>query len=100
MRDSIRFLYSNPGTTYSQLMIAAHKVESENKEAHDKVRARSAMTTDPVEGITELGDQIAKLMATLTREDRATAQPVPQISPERPWEGMDGQEHSWLPQLP
>ena len=35
-------------------MITAHKVESEKEEAHDKVRARSAMTTEPVEGTTEL----------------------------------------------
>ena len=40
IRDSIQYIYSNPGTTYSQLMIAAHKVESKNKEACDKVRAR------------------------------------------------------------
>ena len=33
IRDSIQYLYSNPGTTYSQLMITAHKVESKNKEA-------------------------------------------------------------------
>ena len=33
-------------------MITAHKAESENEEAHDKVRARSAMTTEPVEGTT------------------------------------------------
>ena len=67
IRDLIRYLYSNPGTTYSQLMIAAHKAESENKETHDKVRARSAMPTEPVEGTMELRHQIAKLMATLTR---------------------------------
>ena len=48
-------------------MITAHKMESENEEAHDKVRARSAMTTEPVEGTTEVGNQIAKLMASLTR---------------------------------
>ena len=53
IRDSIRYLYSNPGTTYSQLMIAACKAESENEEAHDKVRARSVMTTEPVEGTME-----------------------------------------------
>ena len=46
-------------------MIAAHKVQSENEEACDKVRA--AVTTDPVEGNTELGQQIAKLMPALTR---------------------------------
>ena len=67
IRDSIRYLYSNPGTTYSQLMIAAHKAESGNEEVCSKVRARSAMITDPVEGTTELEHQIAKLMATLAR---------------------------------
>ena len=77
IRDSIRYLYGNPRTTYSQLMITAHKSESKNEEVHDKVRARAAMTTDPVEGTTELGQQIAKLMAALTRADRATAQPAP-----------------------
>ena len=43
-------------------MVAAHKAESENEEAHDKVRARTAMTTEPVEGM-----KSAKLMAALTR---------------------------------
>ena len=33
IRDSIWYLYSNPMTTYSQLMIAAHKADSENEEA-------------------------------------------------------------------
>ena len=51
---------------YSQLMIAACKGETENEEAHDKVRAMSTMKTEPMEGTTELGNQIAKLMATLT----------------------------------
>ena len=41
IRDSIRYLYSNTGTTYSKLMIATHKVESESEEAHDKLRARA-----------------------------------------------------------
>ena len=48
IRDSIRYLYSNPQTTYSQLMVTAHKTESENEEAQDKVQARSAVTTEPV----------------------------------------------------
>ena len=54
-RDSIRYLYSNPGTTYSQLMIVTHKVGSENEKGHDKVRARAAMTTDPGEGYHGIG---------------------------------------------
>ena len=74
IRDSIRYLHSNSGTTYFQLMIAACKGESENEEACDKVRARSAMTTDPVEGTTELGYQIAKLMAVLTRAGQQPSQ--------------------------
>ena len=60
IRDSLRYLYTNPGTIYSQLMIAAHKAESKNEEACDRVRARSAMTTEPVEGTTDLGNQIDK----------------------------------------
>ena len=36
-------------------MIAAYKVESKNEKARDKVRASSAMTTEPVEGTIELG---------------------------------------------
>ena len=67
IRDSIKYIYSNPGTTYSQFMITACKAESENKDTCDKVRVRSAMTTEPVEGTTELGIQITKLMAALTR---------------------------------
>ena len=45
IRDSIQYLYSNSRTTYSQLMVTACKVESENKEA---------VTTEPVKGATEL----------------------------------------------
>ena len=48
-------------------MITACKAGSKNEEAQDKVRARSAVTTEPVEGTTELGNQIARLMAALTR---------------------------------
>ena len=67
IRDSICYLYSNPRTMYSQLMVAACKVESKNEESRDKVLARSAVTTEPVEGASELGNQIARLMAALTR---------------------------------
>ena len=77
-------------------MIAAHKVESENEEACDKVRARSTMTTEPVEGTMELGNQIAKLMITLTRQVRATAQPAPKIAPDREAMGGDRQTGALL----
>ena len=50
-------------------MIAAHKTESENEEACDKVRARSAVTIEPTED--------TKLMVALTRPGQAIAQPVP-----------------------
>ena len=43
IRDSICYLYSNPNTMYSQLMVAACKAETENEEAQDKVWARSAV---------------------------------------------------------
>ena len=56
-------------------MIAAHKVESENEVAHDKVRARSAMTTEPLQGTMELGNQIAKLMVALTTAGQGNSPP-------------------------
>ena len=87
IRDSIRYLYSTSRASYSQLMVATHKVESDNEEIWDKVRARAAMTTDSGEGTTELGQQIAKLMATMTR----TGQAVSLIALERQAVGGDGQ---------
>ena len=46
IRDSIRYLHSNPETTYSQLMVAARKVENEMEDAKEKVRARSSTATE------------------------------------------------------
>ena len=63
IRDSIRYLYSNAETTYSQLMVMAHKAENKMEEATDKVRARSAVTTEVVAGSKGLSNQIAMLMA-------------------------------------
>ena len=57
IRDSIRYLYSNPETTYSQLMVMASKAESKMEEAKDKVRARSprsAVTTEVTDSSKEL----------------------------------------------
>ena len=62
-------------------MIATHKAESENEEAHDKVRARSAITTDPIEGTMELEQQIANLMAALTRVGQGN---IPASAPNNP----------------
>ena len=72
--NSIRYIYSTLRTLFSQLMVAAHKVESENGEIEDKVRARAAVTTDSGEGTIELGQQIAKLMAALTRAGQQPGQ--------------------------
>ena len=57
-------------TTYSKLMVAAHKAESKTKEAQDKVKAKSAVITESVDGSTELSNQIARLMAALTRAEQ------------------------------
>ena len=48
-------------------MVAAHKAESENEEIWDKVRARATVATDSRKGTVELGQQIARLMAALTK---------------------------------
>ena len=92
--DSIRYLYSNPGTTYSQLMIAAYKAESENEEAHDNIRARSAMTTEPTEGTMELGHQIAKLMAALTRARQSNSPTSTPNSPRQRGHGRGQMDRS------
>ena len=44
VRDSIRYLYSNPQTTYSKLVVAARRAESKTEET--KVKVRSAVTTE------------------------------------------------------
>ena len=62
-------------------MVTAHKVDSKNEEAQDKVQARSAVTTIPVEAATELGNQIARLMAALTRAGQGNS---PSSTPNSP----------------
>ena len=69
IRDAVRYLYSNP-VTYSHLMVMACKAESEMEEAKDKVRARSTVTTEVVDGFKELNNQIVKLMAGLARVEQ------------------------------
>ena len=59
--------YSAPRTSYSQLMVTAHKAESKNEEIWDKVRARATVDTDLAEEMGELGQQIAKFMMALTK---------------------------------
>ena len=54
-------------------MVIAHKVESENEEIQDKVRARAMVMTDLGEGMAELGQQIAKLMAAVTKAEQGNS---------------------------
>ena len=65
--NSIWYLYGIPGMSYSQVMVAAHKAESKNKETWDRVRAKVTVTTKLVEGAAKLKQQFAKLMAALTQ---------------------------------
>ena len=51
-------------------MVAACKVESKMEEAKNKVRTRSAVTTEVVDSSKELSNQIAKLMPALTRAEQ------------------------------
>ena len=51
-------------------MVTACKAENKMEETKDKVRARSAAATEVVDGSKELGDQTARLMATLTRAEQ------------------------------
>ena len=81
IRDSIRYLHSNPKTTYSQLMVAARKVESKMEDAKENVRARSSAATEVKDSSNELGDLITKLMATLTRAELGTC---PATTPNSP----------------
>ena len=70
--DSIRYVHSNPETTYSQLMVAARKAESKTEDAKEKVRARSSAATEVTDSSKELGDQITRLMATPNRAEQGT----------------------------
>ena len=51
-------------------MFKAHKAEHETEEVKDKVRTRSAATTEVVDGSKELSNQITKLMAALRRAEK------------------------------
>ena len=84
-------LYSNPETTYLQLMVMAHKAESEMEKAKDKVRARSAVTTEVVDGSKELSSQIAKLMAALTTAEQGNC---PMTAPNSPQ--AQGHGRGWM----
>ena len=74
-------------------MIMACKAESKMEEAKDKVRARSAVTTEVFDGSKELSNQIAKLMAALTRDEQGNYPASDPSSPRHRGHGrgqMDG----------
>ena len=75
----MRYLYSNPQTTYSKLVVTARRAESKTEET--KVKARSAAATEVPSGSKELGDQIARLMATLTRAEQSSCSASAPSSP-------------------
>ena len=72
-------------------MVATQKVESENEEIWDKLRARATVATDSREGATELGQQIAKLMAALTKAGHSSN---PASAPSSPRERGHGRGHA------
>ena len=70
VRDSVRYLYSNPQTTYPKLVVAARRAESKTEET--KVKVQSAAATEVPSGSKELGNQIVRLMAALTRAEQSS----------------------------
>ena len=79
VRDSVRYLYSNPQTTYPELVVAARRAESKTEET--KVKVQSAAATEVPSGSKELGDQIVRLMAALTRAEQSTCSASAPSSP-------------------
>ena len=59
IRDSIRYLYSNPQTTYSELVVTARRAKSKIEET--KVKVRSAAATEVPSGSKELGGPNSKV---------------------------------------
>ena len=72
VRDWIRYLYGNSETTYSELVITVCPAESEMEETKERVKARSAASTEVATGSKELEDQIVRLMAALTRVEQGS----------------------------
>ena len=79
VRDSMRYLYSNPQATYSKLVVTARRAESETKET--KVKARSAAATEVPSSSKELVDQIARLMAALIGQKQSSCSASAPSSP-------------------
>ena len=102
-RDLIQYLYRNPRTTYSQLRIAACMAESKHEgKPETRWEPGQQWPPKPVKGTTELGNQIARLMAALTRAGQDNS---PSSAPNSPRQRGHGRgwmyrKHSWKPQLP
>ena len=67
-----------------------------------KVKTRSAAATEVPSGLKELGDQLARLMAALTRAEQSTrsARVTQQPKAQGSWERTDRQAHSCAAQTP
>ena len=79
VRDSVRYLYSNPQTTYSKLVVAARRAESEMEET--KVKAQSATATEVPAGSKEAMGPNSKADGCLTRQNRVFTLLVPPVAP-------------------
>ena len=97
IRDSMRYLYSNPWTTYFELVVTTRRAESETEET--LVRARSATVTEVPSGSKELGDQVARLMAAFTRAEQSTRSASTPSSPRHRGRGR-GRTDRQTPVLP
>ena len=102
IRDSIRYLHSNPETTYSHLMVAARKAESKMEDAKEKVRTRSSAATEVTDGSKELGDQIdqANGCSKQSRTGHSPYNHSKQSQAQGSWERADRQEYSCLTPAP
>ena len=79
VRDSVRYLYSNPQTTYSKLVVTARRAESKTEETKVKLSQLHLQRCPLAQK--ELGDQIARLMATLTRAEQSSCSASAPSSP-------------------
>ena len=92
--NSIQYLYSTHRTSYSPLMVTTCKAESENEEIWDKVRATAVVATGLGEWMAELGQQISRLMAALTKAGQGSNPSRAPSSPQdrgcgRGWNGSN-----------
>ena len=92
VRNFIRYLYGNPQTTYSELVVTAQRAESKTEET--KVKIRSAATTELPFSSKELGDQIARLMAALTRAEQGSHPASAPNSPRHRGHGRGGTDRN------